>query len=1022
MQTNLISILALLVPGLVSAQPVAETISSVPVPLRLVVANGNSSAPAISDDGAFVVFVSAASNLAPFDTNRKLDVFRRDLRGNATLLVSVNPLGSSGNGDSVCPNISGNGRYIVFESVAGDLVTDDNNNDTDIFVRDMNSAVTSLVSVNRFGHGSGNQRSYNPRMTADGRYVLFESRATDLVADPGTGREIFLRDLVQGTTIMVSTNGLRGFSRDAQARDAILSPDGHFAAYLSEVTNTTYNPNKNVDLYFRDLVSGQTSLGSIYASNYIGAACTFDNLAFNSNGTRLAFRAIPTGPTYWSVIFSADLSSGIHSVVCSNSYFPASDAAGPVVCGDGRTVAFENRTNVWFWNLDRQTSFPLFPQEMTATPLLSLDGATVAFLCSHGSDATNELQMQLFACNFLTGSTNQISVMPAGDAADRYEIASPSMAPDGRHFVFEAFNTNLVSKAGYRVSEIYFRDLNQPTAQLVSVAMPQSASATPLSWSFAEPGGLSRNGQWVVFTSLADNLASQDANGWSDVYVRDLQTARTILVSVNTNGVSGSGPSFSPVISGDGRRVVFRSAAADLTPGDTNYLMDLFVRDLQLSNTFPLPYSAITTTPFRAPPTITDDGLWISYEGRDNPTDSSLNAYLFNTQSGTVTALHTNSHGFSPVLAPNGLFVAFATNSSSLTVPVYSNLFVRELSSGLTDTVVPGAPCSPAIFSADGRWLVYSLYSTNFATNASLYLYDAMAKTNLLITSGAAARQRPSLSSDGSKVAYSSAQAYSASLQRSTGNVYVFDRLLGTNILVSVNFSGAGFGDGVSDSPTVSGDGRWITFRSTASNLIAGNTNRKSNVYLRDLATGTTSLLSANPHLVPGDDASIRPYLSADGNVVLYGSASTDLVADDGNVSADLFLFRLPRGSFIDTDHDGMDDNWERKYFGDLSQDGTGDSDGDGISDLAEFRAGTDPTDPTSAFRGGLLNPPASGPVTLQWPARPGYSYKIQFKNALSDALWSDLSTTVSVGGGVAQASDTTVGMVQRFYRIAVVP
>ncbi|MEG4625606.1 hypothetical protein Q5691_15130 [Microcoleus sp. w1-18aA5] len=140
-----------------------------------------SSYPSISSDGRFVVFGSPASNLVPGDTNASSDVFVRDTLANTTTRVSVDSAGNQGNNLSTEPSISANGRFVTFWSNATNLVPGDTNNTNDIFVRDSLTDTTTRVSVDSAGN-QGNKYSGNPSISADGRFVAFHSRATNLVS------------------------------------------------------------------------------------------------------------------------------------------------------------------------------------------------------------------------------------------------------------------------------------------------------------------------------------------------------------------------------------------------------------------------------------------------------------------------------------------------------------------------------------------------------------------------------------------------------------------------------------------------------------------------------------------------------------------------------------------------------------------------------------------------------------------------------------------------------------------------
>ncbi|NMG21975.1 calcium-binding protein, partial [Brasilonema bromeliae SPC951] len=143
--------------------------------------NNYSRKPTISADGRFVAFYSAANNLVAGDTNNSSDIFVRDLLTGTTTRVSVADDGTQGNNNSSNPAISADGRFVAFDSTASNLVAGDTNNTSDIFVRDLLTGTTTRVSVADDGT-QGNGFSYTPAISADGRFVAFESSASNLVA------------------------------------------------------------------------------------------------------------------------------------------------------------------------------------------------------------------------------------------------------------------------------------------------------------------------------------------------------------------------------------------------------------------------------------------------------------------------------------------------------------------------------------------------------------------------------------------------------------------------------------------------------------------------------------------------------------------------------------------------------------------------------------------------------------------------------------------------------------------------
>lgn len=151
----------------------------------------------VSANGRFVAFEGPAG---------RRNIFHRDLQTGITTLVSVNLAGTGGgNEDSLNPAISADGRYVAFESRSSNLVASDTNINSDIFVRDTQTGITTLVSVNSAGTGGGNQDSVNPTMSANGRVVAFQSFASNLSSlDTNNAADVFARDLQTGTMHLVS--------------------------------------------------------------------------------------------------------------------------------------------------------------------------------------------------------------------------------------------------------------------------------------------------------------------------------------------------------------------------------------------------------------------------------------------------------------------------------------------------------------------------------------------------------------------------------------------------------------------------------------------------------------------------------------------------------------------------------------------------------------------------------------------------------------------------------------------------
>jgi Tol biopolymer transport system component len=264
-------------------------------------ANGPSGDPAISANGRYVAFYSAATNLVAGDTNGFLDVFVRDLRTHRTIRVSVTSRGrqaacNAGGCESTEPALSANGRYVAFESSATNLVSGDTNRLADVFVHDLRTGRTQRVSVSSSGRQGGGDRTNNgsnaPVISADGRYVVFHSYASNLVAgDTNRVPDIFVRDRKARKTKRVSVSSAGRQADQESLGAAAISADGRYVAFTSLATNLVAgDANDITDVFVRDLRTGTTTLASRGAAGNQGDdASAAGGVVFSADDRYLAF-------------------------------------------------------------------------------------------------------------------------------------------------------------------------------------------------------------------------------------------------------------------------------------------------------------------------------------------------------------------------------------------------------------------------------------------------------------------------------------------------------------------------------------------------------------------------------------------------------------------------------------------------------------------------------------------------------------------------------------------------------------
>jgi len=255
--------------------------------------DGDSAISSISADGRYVAFSSSATNLVAGDTNTVFDVFVHDRLTRNTSRVSVSTGGAEGNSGSGGPSISADGRYVAFASTASNLVLSDYNTEVDIFVRDRLKGTTTLVSQSSSGT-TGNRGSYSPSISADGRYIVFDSPAYTLIdGHVGEYWDVFVRDQVLGTTMLVSVNS-SGIQGNNASSTHSLSPDGRYIAFGSDATNLVNgDTNWMNDIFIRDMQTGAITRVSVSTPG-MEADGDSDFNAISAGGTCIAFRSFAT--------------------------------------------------------------------------------------------------------------------------------------------------------------------------------------------------------------------------------------------------------------------------------------------------------------------------------------------------------------------------------------------------------------------------------------------------------------------------------------------------------------------------------------------------------------------------------------------------------------------------------------------------------------------------------------------------------------------------------------------------------
>jgi Tol biopolymer transport system component len=304
--------------------------------------------PVISADGSLVAFASYATNMVAGDSNSAEDVFVHDRGTGVTELVSVDSNGIQGNKGSSWPALSTDGRFVAFSSVADGLVAGDTNGVQDVFVHDRTTGITERISVDSSGL-QGDDASYSPTISGDGQIVAFESLASNLVPnDNNPFPEIFLHDRSTGITTRLSVNS-SGAQPNGRSDWPAISRDGQVVAFYSEASNLVAgDTNGAYDTFVYDRKTARLERVSVSSSGAQAnsASC---NAALSSDGSLVAFNSaatnlIPGGTKQRWNVYLHDRTLGSTQLVSVNAagVEPDGESVFPSITDDGSVVGFSS--------------------------------------------------------------------------------------------------------------------------------------------------------------------------------------------------------------------------------------------------------------------------------------------------------------------------------------------------------------------------------------------------------------------------------------------------------------------------------------------------------------------------------------------------------------------------------------------------------------------------------------------------------------------------------------------------------
>ncbi len=714
----------------------------------------------ISADGRIVAFTTSATNVVPGDTNAVGDVFVRDRQTHVTERASVNSSGAQGNRVSYSPSISADGRFVAFASKAANLVPRDTNNSDDVFVRDRQSGRTERISV-KSGGAQANNASFGPAISADGRYVAFISRATNLVAGDTNGMDdVFIHDRVTGSTERL-TLGVGGAQADGTSARPAISADGRYVAFKSDATNLVAGDTDGAtDLYVRDLATGTTERDSVTSSGaqtngVLWIRDATDRAVISADGRFVSF-----------VSDSANLPSGgialevyVHDRLTGQTMLGSTGAAGmPIqaysiggsLSADGRYLGFDSSAS----NLvkgDRNGTGDVFVRDRQASSTL------VA--------STNEV---------LSKAAGSVNSDCDGNAA----IGGPSISSDGRYVVFPSTAPDLVPGLSSSQLHGYLRDRQTGKTKLLApdqsgpenvvisadgstvagfgwcsggafIADLQTGKSQPLPLDLLLVG-LSQDGRYAAFASSATDLVSGDNNASDDIFVFDRNTGTYKLASTSSSGQQANSYSWGASISGTSRFVAFSSDASNLVAGDSNGQWDTFVHDRQTGKTERVSVNSAGQQALGGysagqffGTAISADGRYVAFSSTaanlvPGDMNNALDVFVRDRQTGKTERASVNSSGTGGdadsglvSISPDGRFVLLWSAASNLvSSSVSGSFFLHDRRTGAT-TALFGQNgnyssnfWAPPVLSSDLRFVAFSSYEALVKTDLNTALYN----------------------------------------------------------------------------------------------------------------------------------------------------------------------------------------------------------------------------------------------------------------------------------------------------------
>ena len=855
---------------------------------------------ATSKDGRYVAFISYATNLVPGSYSGAAGVFVRDTQTNTTTRVLANDGSIPQGGDAIRVAMSADGTVVIFSSQATNLVSKPTYGNINVFAYDRVHGGVTLVSADASGNPANNSSGQGGlSVSGDGRFVAFESLATNFSSNTLDSPQIYVSDRLLGTTTLI------GLAYDGgpapRAYHPAISEDGHYVAFSSAAQLTATPPNSSFQVYRYNLESGAMELVSADAGGAIGDANSGEAVNMNDPTMQPAISADGRYVMYQSTAsnlvtsvlnhthswFVTDMVTGTTANATYSMATLGPIPASGALSSDGQFAIFATAADVTYTGCPEDRAGGVFMRDLVnnTTSMLSIDNADQgpnSFNMNHPIALSGDGTASYFSDSYpytsiatgfpeLFATISPPSNMQAGIQAWPMTLTLTQSVPS------RAFNVKLNAKPTANV----VLTLSSTDTSNIVVSAGATLTFTPGNWGVPQQATLAlvgmQRGDVVVPISIGvQSSADAHYSAAAAVAVRaHSYLPPMVTLASRTTAALGNGASQNVALSDDGTVVAFESVASNLVSGDSNGFSDIFVGNVGSGSLALVSRSYGQYIGNRAStlPLLSGDGNTVAF------TSTANNLIQYGTD--------TNSCADVFVTVRSNASIAFNNTDIVSATPAYK----------------AGNGCSTGTsMSADGRLIVFQSTSTDLVagdTNGAqdIFVRDRYHGTTQLVSASSAGAQSNALSqygaisADGRYVAFESS---GATLVAGVSGTHVFLRDLVTRTTVAVDRVGAGgVGNGSSTSPSVSGDGRYVAFTSTATNLGGTDANGASDVFVRDTQTNTTMPISLTGAGATGNGASSLATISQNGQFVAFVSSANNLVAGDTNSAPDIFVYDL---------------------------------------------------------------------------------------------------------------------------------